>query len=195
MSERTQRMARMYTEEGMSYSEIGARFDLSRQRVHQLIGELVEARPRSAPIQRRQVLAEAYGRVMRNESTLPQEAQELGYASEASIRAAMARSGMTFSGRPNPRQRVLAAHGTAKRYRQEPCRCDECRAANTVYNRSLRERRGEPPNHSASGYRNYGCRCKVCTEAHSIALREYRARTRRQRPRRGSAAAGRRISS
>lgn len=194
MSERTQRMARMYTEEGLSYAEIGARFDLTRQRVHQLIGAIVEPRPGFSPAERLQALKAAHGRVMRNETTLAEEAEKLGWASEASLRGSMAKRGLLFATRPRPSRRVLAPHGTPTRYRQE-CRCDECRAANTKYNRELR-RKGEAPTHGTdSGYRNYGCRCVPCTEAHNIAQRDYRARARRKRRPRGTAAGGRRISS
>ena len=195
MSERIQRMARMYSEEGMSYSEIGAHFDISRQRVHQLIGGMVEAhRPALAPAARRQVLTEAHGRVMRNETTLAEEAERLGYSSEASIRGVMRQHELRFADRERPSRRVLAEHGTALRYRQD-CRCEACTDANTQY---ARERRGtgEAPNHGTeSGYRNYGCRCIPCKRAHATAQRDYRARVRRQRRPRGSTARGRRITS
>lgn len=194
MSERVQRMARMYTEEGLSYAEIARHFDVTRQRVHQLIGDIVEPRPHATRRATVQALAAAHRRVMANESTLAEEAERLGYASENSIRGSMAKQGLKFAERERPSRSVLAPHGTAQRYRQG-CHCDECRAANTEYNRELRNGYGDPPTHSESGYRNYGCRCKVCTEAHSVAQREYRARRRRQRPRRGTAAAGRRITS
>lgn len=194
MSERIQRMARMYEEDGLSYAEIAAQFGISRQRVHQLIGSIVEARPRRTPAERRQTLAAAYGRIIRNETTLSEEAESLGYANQDSLRTAMTRSGMTFQGRPRPSRQVLAPHGTPKRYRQE-CRCVPCRTANTQYNRKLRQSR-EAPNHGTdSGYRNYGCRCTPCTRAHTKTQRDRRAQARRERPRRGSAAAERRITS
>lgn len=194
MSERIQRMARMYEEDGLSYAEIGEQFDISRQRVHQLIGTIVEPRPRRTPAERRQMLAAAYGRIIRNETTLADEAESLGYANQDSLRAAMSRSGMSFQGRPRPSTRVLAPHGTPERYRQE-CRCEPCRTANTQYNRELRMSK-EAPNHGTdSGYRNYGCRCIHCTRAHTVAQRDRRAQARRKRPRRGSAAAERRITS
>lgn len=164
MSDRIQQMIRLYMEDGLSYTEIGERFKLSRQRVHQLIGKHVDsARPARALTATVQELAASHARVMRNETTLAQEAQRLGYASESSLRGVMARNGLLFAGRPK-RERDFAPHGTAKRYRQE-CRCDECRAANTKYNAALRET-GEAPNHGTeSGYRNYGCRCVPCSEA------------------------------
>lgn len=194
MTERQRKMARLYSEEGLSYAEIGARFDVSRQRVHQLIGDIVEARPRATPAALIQSLSAAHGRVMRGESTLVEEAERLGYATEGSIRSSMARRGLLFADRERPSRAVPAPHGTINRYQQR-CRCDECKQANTQHAR-MRRQTGEAPTHGTeSGYRNYGCRCRPCTEAHSAAQRAYRARKRRQRPRRGSAAAERRITS
>ncbi len=66
-------------------------------------------------------------------------------------------------------------HGTLGRYHHGGCRCEACRAANTLRMREWKaQRRGtEPPSHGASGYTNYGCRCEVCYEAHSEKMREY----------------------
>ena len=193
MSERTQRMVRMYVEEGLSYAEIGRRFDISRQRVHQLIGELVESRPDALAAQRAQGLAAAHGRVMRNETTLAEEAERLGYASADSLRSVMARRGLKFEGRPRPRP-PAAPHGTRRRYTQG-CHCDACRSANARYCRERRENKEAPTHGTESGYRNYGCKCKACKEAGARAQREYRARVRRKRQPRGTAARGRRITS
>lgn len=75
-------------------------------------------------------------------------------------------------------------HGSVNRYTSGKwaCRCKECTAANTAYNRTLK---GRPaPTHGLSGYRNYGCRCDICRKAGSDAnFLSGDARTRRARRR------------
>lgn len=63
----------------------------------------------------------------------------------------------------------MIAHGTASKYTNDRCRCDECRAAWSIYIRALRQRRaaeGLPPSveHGATTYTNWGCRCRTCVE-------------------------------
>ena len=65
------------------------------------------------------------------------------------------------------RAEIRAPHGTRARY-VSGCSCDECRAANRAYMRSLKTR--PVPNHGVSGYTNYGCRCATCRRAHSDRL-------------------------
>lgn len=169
---RTQAMARAYVEEGLSYAQIGERFDLTRQRVGQLLGPLELARDQGSvrKAAREQRLRSAHTRLMAGELTLLEVADELGYASRESLRSAFHDLGLK-SGVAQP----IPPHGTVNRYRsrREPCRCEECRRANREYNAALRGR--EPPTHGASGYVNYGCRCKRCKEAHRRMLRARRA--------------------
>lgn len=69
-------------------------------------------------------------------------------------------------------------HGTLASYCHGACRCDECRRANTLYHRELRNRLrariGTPyaqvPHGSAGGYANHGCRCPACSDAHRQAM-------------------------
>ena len=78
----------------------------------------------------------------------------------------------------------MRRHGIAATYRNEGCRCDLCRAANSA--RCARWRREvegrEPPAHGYQGYVNYGCRCETCTAANSAACRAYHARRKAEAP-------------
>jgi len=73
-----------------------------------------------------------------------------------------------------------AKHGTVARYdyKLDPCRCAECRAANTARSHRFRDRnRGkEPPAHGYNGYANYACRCAVCVQANVNRSRGWRGR-------------------
>lgn len=73
-----------------------------------------------------------------------------------------------------------AVCGTYSKY-SGGCSCDECREANRLYHRSLRDRVGPPPSHGQSGYVNYGCRCSICTRANTEATYGYRVRFDRNR--------------
>lgn len=79
------------------------------------------------------------------------------------------------------------AHGTEQRYRwrAEPCRCDECRAAHTLRQKGYRDRakpkkppeRPKPPPHGTRaryGWKLGNCRCKDCRAANTKWQREYR---------------------
>lgn len=70
---------------------------------------------------------------------------------------------------------VAMLHGSRSTYAYG-CRCPECAAANTEYQRSKVNVRlaaklaADPdsvPHGTDSTYTNYGCRCESCTEAHS----------------------------
>lgn len=73
-----------------------------------------------------------------------------------------------------------AKHGTVARYDYEldPCRCGECRAANTAKSARfrLRNRGKEPPKHGYNGYANYRCRCPICVQANTDMSRRSRGR-------------------
>ena len=176
--ERTLEMARLYVEEGLSYAEIGERFDLTRQRVGQLLGPLgLQPFRRQAAIARVQLLREAYGRIVRKESTLDEEAPRLGYKNARSLRSALYELDMrVVLGYEEP------AHGTVSRYRSRryACRCDECRRANREKGKELKGK--EPPHHGTySGYVNYECRCQACKEAHRLTMRARRGSKRRRK--------------
>lgn len=69
------------------------------------------------------------------------------------------------------------AHGTAGRYTEDDCRCDECTDANTerVY-ASKQKRAGRVPAvHNASTYRNWGCDCDKCIQANRDLLARQQA--------------------
>lgn len=60
-------------------------------------------------------------------------------------------------------------HGTKSRY-VHGCRCQECKAANTAYQRESTEARRSKPvpegvTHGKACATNYGCKCAVCSEA------------------------------
>jgi hypothetical protein len=73
-----------------------------------------------------------------------------------------------------------AEHGTAARYKYkpDPCRCAECRAANTAKSKRFRERNlgKEPPEHGYNGYVNYRCRCDICVQGNVDRSRRWRGR-------------------
>ena len=76
-----------------------------------------------------------------------------------------------------PTTGVGRTHGIAATY-GAGCRCDSCRAANTLKCRERRDRRverGVPPEmeHGLSTYTNYGCRCEVCRSAHVRRMSAY----------------------
>jgi hypothetical protein len=61
------------------------------------------------------------------------------------------------------------------------CRCDKCKAANTVSVAAQRARRAaraaEDPSivpHGEGGYTNWGCRCDTCTKEHTRMRQEQR---------------------
>ena len=177
-NERTERMARAYVEDGLSYTQIAEEFGLTKQRVGQLLGPLGLARDHGqrSRAMREQALRAAHGRIMAGRSTLEEEAGELGYNSAGSLRSVLYRMGLRVV-----HERLEPAHGTVARYRRrnDPCRCDECRRANRE---KLRELQGqEPPHHGYSGYINYGCRCQVCSEEHRTTIRARRVTKRRKK--------------
>lgn len=75
-------------------------------------------------------------------------------------------------------------HGTPNGYNNQHCRCEPCRAANTVYmaeRKALRIARGVPDHvHGTSGgYGNWDCRCDDCTAAWTKETRDRNGRRRR----------------
>jgi hypothetical protein len=175
--ERTLEMARLYVEAGQSYSEIAEQFGLTKQRVGQLLGPLgLQQYRRQAAAVRVQLLREAYGRIVRKESTLKVEAPRLGYKNARSLRSALYDLDMrVVLGHVPPR------HGTASRYRSRrySCRCEECTRANREKGNELKGK--EPPRHGYSGYLNYACRCQECKEEYRLATRAKRAAKRRRK--------------
>lgn len=175
--ERIEAMKRLYVEAGLSYSQIGEQFGLTKQRVGQLLGPLgLQQYRRQAAMERVQLLAAAYGRIIRKESTLEEEAPKLGYKNARSLRGALYDLDMRIVlGHEEP------AHGTAARYdsRKWRCRCSECRRANREKSNKLKGKK--PPHHGYSGYVNYECRCKVCKEEYRLAVRAQRSAKRRRK--------------
>lgn len=175
--ERTLEMARLYVEQGMSYSQIAEQFDLTKQRVGQLLGPLgLQQYRRQAAIERVQLLRDAYSRIVAQRSTLKEEAEKLGYKNARSLRAALYDLDMrVVLGYETP------PHGTVARYRSRrwACRCVECRRANREKCNELKGK--EPPRHGYSGYVNYECRCQVCKEEYRLAVRAQRSAKRRRK--------------
>ena len=63
-------------------------------------------------------------------------------------------------------------HGTLTAYTYHSCRCDECRAVASAYNKQKHEERktaglapGAEQHGTKNGYINYGCRCGECRVA------------------------------
>lgn len=179
MNERTQQMARLYTEEGLSYAEIGRRYGVTRQYVGQLLTPLGLAR---GQVSRRRAdraaeFTGAHERIMRRETTISEEAEKAGFKHVGNYRAALKKYGLVVR-----LDRAPPEHGTHTRYKspKHRCRCDLCTAANREYMRGLRDR--EPSEHgTASSYSNYACRCPKCKEAHRLYTREKRAKKRQRR--------------
>jgi len=75
-------------------------------------------------------------------------------------------------------------HGVAATYRNEGCRCELCRKANSARCTRWRAQADgrEPPEHGRAGYSNYGCRCEVCTEANKAACKAYHAARKAEAP-------------
>lgn len=179
MAERTEKMARLYVEEGLSYAQIGEEYGLTKQRVGQLLQPLglAQNRGRGSQVAREQRLRGAHARVMAGEVTLERAAAELGYGSGDSLRSVLHRLGLHVA-----IQKPIPPHGTLARYRtrRAPCRCVECRRANRE---KLMELNGqEPPHHGTySGYVNYACRCQACKEAYRTTIRARKAAKRRRK--------------
>lgn len=175
--ERTQNMARLYVEQGMTYEQIAEEYGITRQRVGQLLKplELAQTRGPSARLARQQKLKLVFEEITAGRVTLEKAAADMGYAHAHSLRDAMRELGLFFSTKQIPEHGTLARYGS----RSHGCRCDECRRANRERSQALRDS-GDPPNHGLSGYVNYGCRCKTCKEANRLHQRGLRA-TKRQR--------------
>lgn len=69
----------------------------------------------------------------------------------------------------------MRTHGKRATYVNADCRCDECRQANTAFQRERKQAGNVPPGgeHGLSGYNNFGCRCRTCTEAKQEANAAY----------------------
>lgn len=159
LSARDAEMVVMYDYEKKTLQEIADHFNITRQRVQQIIAPWVEeahygAGKREATRER---LVDSHSRILKKESTLAEEAKKFGLL-PASLREKLRRAGMKF-----PTERRSELHGSRYRY-QRGCRCDECREAMRVAHRELKKR--EAPNHgTVSGYVNYACRCDPCRMA------------------------------
>lgn len=142
--ERVLEMARLHVNECMTYSEIGERYGLTRQRVGQLLGPLGLAHP-TIPRRDKDELHKAAKRVESGRSTLAREAERLGYATPDSLRTALWKIGL----KPHAPIR-LGKHGTVTRYRQG-CTCKRCRKANADYARArYQEARSTPSGKEAA---------------------------------------------
>lgn len=168
-------MLRLYTEEHLTYAEIGERLGVTKQRVGQVLGPLnlsLDMAKRRVRL-RQETLRDAHRKIVSGSSTASQEAEKLGYSQVEYMKEAMRKLGLKF-----PVRRKPAKHGERLRYARG-CRCPKCRKANRDYARSQKGK--EPPQHGTeSGYMNYGCRCTPCTRARSAAERARKA-LRRQR--------------
>lgn len=127
---RTLDMARLYVEEGWSYAEIGEKFGVSKQRVHQLLRPLGLERTFDRTTEERTNKAiDAHRRIVAGETTLEEAAAELGYASKHSLRTRLYSLGLRVQ---LPRE--LPPHGTPARY-WHGCHCEKCREARAAYQR------------------------------------------------------------
>lgn len=175
MTDRQQEMARLYSEEHLTYAEIADRFGVTKQRVGQVLGplSLSKGEAQRRLVMRHQELRDAHARITEGVYSASQEAEKLGYGKVEYMKEAMRKLGLKFPPRPRP-----AKHGEHLRYKRG-CRCAKCTKANREYARSLKGT--EPPAHGTeSAYINYGCRCTPCTRARSAAERARKA-LRRQR--------------
>ena len=170
-------MARLYSEEGLSYAEIGRRYNVSRQYVGQLLTPL---RLAQGQVSRRRAdraadFRAAHDRIMRRETTISEEAEKAGFKHIGNYRTALARYGLRVRLDRTPE------HGTTARYksRKYRCRCELCKKANREYMAGLRDK--EPPQHGTpSSYNNYACRCPKCKEAWRLHCRARRAERRKK---------------
>lgn len=158
-SERATEMARLYAE-GLTLAEIGERYNLSSERVRQLIKpfgitpnyrRLAKSRTRDA------LLRDAHAQIIAGLTTTDIEAKRLGYAKPEYLRMAFWRMGLHLRKATNmtesekrqaARNRYLARvargpkkHGTVSSYKNFGCRCPKCRSANRKYERELRRNR------------------------------------------------------
>lgn len=127
---------RLHVEEGLTFAAIGRRFGVTRERIRQVVA----AQGQRSLTHERQRAESSYKRI----------ARAVAVAAGYELRSATSGT---------------HKHGTRSSYVHAGCRCDECRAAQRAYMRTLRGR--TPPTHSYSGYTNYGCRCAVCTQANT----------------------------
>lgn len=150
----------MYHVEGLSMTEIGKQFGITRQRVHQIIGNAGDQAHygQAKKDSRIEQLEAAYKQIMSGGS-VEEEAEKLGMKSE-SLRMALKRIGI-----PLPVY-IAPAHGTHYRY-SRGCRCDECKES-AREERRQRYERGPKIHGTASAYFNYGCRCDECKKAGAI---------------------------
>lgn len=67
-------------------------------------------------------------------------------------------------------------HGKHSTYKHHRCRCDECRAANTAYERKRLERfrPHDAPHGTRKGYAVHGCRCNRCRQAYRLYMKRLR---------------------
>lgn len=80
--------------------------------------------------------------------------------------------------------RVEVQHGTRSTYIHYLCRCDDCRMANSIYQRQADRDRHKrlvsgqvtKPHGRVGTYMNWMCRCADCTDAHNAHLRARKAR-------------------
>ena len=165
-------------ESGLSFRDIGKLHGISGQRVAQLTGKLGR-RLRPAHQKIREERTAAYERIMAGNSTLKEEAQNLGMKPNR-LRSYLSDRGMKIPS-------TSPEHGTWYRYSRTACRCKECKEA-AREERRKRVARGPKVHGTQSAYANYGCRCAPCRAAGSKANRD----TRLKRQRRERAAARRR---
>jgi AraC-like DNA-binding protein len=175
--ERAEEMRNLYANERLTYSEIGERFGLSRQRVQQILAPF-DLEPHGGSrkrIQQDERLRLAFARIEAGESTTVEEALKLGYKTQHTLRGAFHRLGLHRSEKPLPE------HGTYARYasKKDPCRCDLCMEAGREQRNKRRGR--EPPEHGTNAsYRNYGCHCDLCRAAARKYEKELRDRKKKE---------------
>lgn len=133
-NERAVEMARLYAEDELTYEQIGDRFGLSRQRVHQVLAPfgLPPHGGRRTREERRQRIRDAHARVVAGTTTLEEEAAKLGYKSGPVLRRTFNHHGLHM-------QPAEFEHGTRARYSQG-CHCESCRGAEAEYRRKLRRK-------------------------------------------------------
>lgn len=158
-SERATEMARLYAEERLTLQEIADRYNLSRERVRQLI-EPFGIKPLGGKRKREErehELRATHARIMSGETTTAAEAERLGYAKPKYLRMAFWRLGLKLrkpgmgeaarAEREAERKRLARAtgkpkkHGTVSGYKNFGCHCPRCRAANRKHENKLRRSR------------------------------------------------------
>ena len=163
---RDEEIIRMYVEVQRSLAEVASKFNLSRERVRQILVDAGISERHHGSRRRTEyeaALLDSHERITEGPSSVQIESENFGIKPD-SLRVAFRRRNLKLL-------RKEAQHGTRSYYTRYCCQCDACLEANRAYTEGLKSK--EPPHHgTASGYANYGCRCLDCRRAGTEKRRE-----------------------